>query len=97
MSDYRAAVAAVRSKRDREIERARADASRQIAALIAVRDEEIRRLRTEDPTMPAEAIASAVGCSRGTAHEVLNPEARERYNRRRREHWRARASESSLT
>jgi hypothetical protein len=97
VTDYRAAVAAIRTERDQAIERAHSEANRRVAELAMQRDAEIRRLRAEDPSMTVRAIASLVGVGKETVHQTLNPDARERYNRRRREHWRSKASESSLT
>jgi hypothetical protein len=84
--DYRREVAEARRKRDKRIERASADARDAIGRAAVERDAEIRRLASEGHN--AWAIAPMVGCSRGTAYEVVNAEKKRAYNERRREHWR---------
>jgi DNA invertase Pin-like site-specific DNA recombinase len=82
---YAVEVAKIRAARDRAIEQAQANARAKLAELAEQRDAEIRRLAAKGLSNPA--IAAAVGCSRTQAYEVLNPEKREAYNRRRRERW----------
>lgn len=96
MVNYALEVLAARQERDAAIERARGEARRQIARARAERDRQIRRLRAQDPTISMAAIGRLVGCSRETVYDVLNPEKHERYNRRRREHWRRRAEIKAL-
>jgi hypothetical protein len=88
--DYRGTLAAIRSDRERKIERATVEARRKVAQAVADRDSEIRRLRADDPTRSYAAIASAVGCSAGTVQEVLRPDLKVAYNARRAQHWRRR-------
>jgi DNA invertase Pin-like site-specific DNA recombinase len=83
--NYAVDIAKIRAARDRTIERARADGRRKLADVAAARDTEIRALAEDG--MRLSEIAVRVGCSRGQAYEVLNPERRAKYNARRRAHW----------
>jgi hypothetical protein len=98
--NYRATVAEIRSSRDREITRIREDAAQAatsirrvkanagaaVAAARAARDSTIRTLHEQGLLGPG--IARELGCDVTIVYEVLRPEAHERYNRRRRDHWR---------
>jgi regulator of protease activity HflC (stomatin/prohibitin superfamily) len=88
--NYAAEILAARQQRDAAVEAARAEARRLISRASAERDREIRRLRAQDPSLSCNAISSLVGCSPSQVFEVLRPERREAYNRRRRAHWRRR-------
>ncbi len=95
--NYREAVAAIRTQRDRDVlgimraawaasAEVQSAARREIAQLQAERDAEIRRLRGK--RLSVAAIAAEVGCSRALVQEVLSPNKRAAYNARRRAHWR---------
>ena len=83
--DYRAAVAAIRSERDREIERVRVEAARRLEDARVERDAEIHRLAAAG--MTRGQIAAAVGYSPAQVFEIASGR-REEYNLRRLEHWR---------
>jgi len=84
--DYRREVAAARRRRDELVEHATVEAREAIAQAAAERDREILRLHAAG--FPAGAIAPLVGCSKSLTFELLSAERHERYNARRREHWR---------
>jgi hypothetical protein len=85
----------IRQRRDAQIELARIEAKAALAAAVSARDAEIRRLRAERPDIGCGAIAAMIGCCRSTVHELVRPEKHVVYNRRRIEHWHARAAESA--
>ncbi len=68
--DYRAAVAAIRSERDREIERVRAEAARRLEDARVERDAEIHRLAAAG--MTRGQIAAAVGYSAGQVLRIAS-------------------------
>ena len=72
----------IRERRDRAIEHAR----RELAELRADRDAEIVRLHAEGLT--GLRIAAELHCEKTTVYEMCDPERHEKYNERRRNHWR---------
>jgi DNA-binding NarL/FixJ family response regulator len=84
--NYALELARIRTARARATEHAHRDAQVQLVELRAARDAEIRRLAAEGLT--PRSIAPRVGCCQSTVYEVLRPDAHDRYNQRRREHWR---------
>jgi hypothetical protein len=84
--NYALEVLSARQRRDAAIEQAKAEARETIADATARRDQAARRLRADG--LSVQAIANRIGCSHGQVYEVLHPDKRERYNARRRMHWR---------
>lgn len=80
--DFRSDAAAIRSRRDRRIEDAKAAARRELVELVSARDAEIHTLRAQD--LSGERIAAVVGCSCGQVFEILDPPRRVRYREQRR-------------
>jgi hypothetical protein len=84
--DYAREILDARRRRDQRIAKAKADWRVTVAELAARRDAEIRRLAAEG--LSNARIAPLVGSCSSEVYDVLHPERRERYNARRREHWR---------
>jgi uncharacterized membrane protein YqiK len=87
------AVVEARAARGAEIERARAEAREALRLARAARRAEILRLRSLSPPLSIAAIAVRVGCNKEQVVAVLDPQRHAAYNRRRLNHWRARAAE----
>ncbi len=87
--DYARDVQRIREERDAGSLSA-AEARRLLAEAMAARDNEIRRLHAAG--IKPRPISEAVGCSVTMVYELLDPERHQRWNERRRLHWRARAT-----
>ena len=79
--DFRSDAAAIRSRRDRRIEDAKASARRELAELVSARDAEIHLLRAQD--LSGERIAAAVGASKSAVYLIIDPPRVVRYRKRR--------------
>jgi hypothetical protein len=79
--DFRSDAAAIRSRRDRHIEAAKAAARRELVELVSARDAEIHTLRAQN--LSGERIAAAVGASKSAVYLIVDPPRVVRYRKRR--------------